>query len=66
VNVPDQPGVVGRIATELGQARINLSNLHIIESREDVPGVLRLSFREREDLERAVALIRSMNYEVYF
>ncbi|WP_051318391.1 prephenate dehydrogenase [Cohnella thermotolerans] len=66
VNVPDQPGVVGRIATELGQARINLSNLHIIESREDVPGVLRLSFREREDLERAVALIRSMHYEVYF
>lgn len=66
VNVPDQPGVVGRIATELGQARINLSNLHIIESREDVPGVLRLSFRQQEDLDRAVELIRTMNYEVYF
>lgn len=66
VNVPDQPGVIGRIAAELGQARINLSNLHIIESREDVPGVLRLSFRGQEDLERAVELIRSMDYIVYF
>ncbi|MBB6735741.1 prephenate dehydrogenase [Cohnella zeiphila] len=66
VNVPDQPGVIGRIATELGQACINLSNLHIIESREDVPGVLRLSFREAADLERAVALIPSLGYEVYF
>jgi len=66
VNVPDQPGVIGRIATELGQARINLSNLHIMESREEVPGVLRLSFREAADLERAVALIPSLGYEVYF
>ncbi|CAM3775376.1 prephenate dehydrogenase [Cohnella lubricantis] len=66
VNVPDQPGVIGRIAAELGQARINLSNLHIIESREDVPGVLRLSFRRQDDLDRAVALIRSMDYIVYF
>lgn len=66
VNVPDQPGVIGRIAAELGQARINLSNLHIIESREDVPGVLRLSFRRQDDLDRAVELIRSMDYIVYF
>ncbi|MFD2332120.1 prephenate dehydrogenase [Cohnella sp. GCM10020058] len=66
VDVPDQPGIVGRIATELGQARINLSNLHIIESREDVPGVLRLSFRHGEDLERAVELLRSLAYSVYF
>ncbi|CAI6080955.1 prephenate dehydrogenase [Cohnella sp. JJ-181] len=66
VDVPDQPGIVGRVATELGQARINLSNLHIIESREDVPGVLRLSFRHGEDLERAVQLLRSLEYSVYF
>lgn len=66
VDVPDQPGIVGRIATELGQARINLSNLHIIESREDVPGVLRLSFRHADDLGRAVELLRSLAYSVYF
>lgn len=66
VDVPDHPGIIGKIATELGQARINLSNLQIIESREDVPGVLRLSFREREQLDRAVALLASLDYSVHF
>jgi prephenate dehydrogenase len=66
VDVPDHPGIIGKIATELGQARINLSNLQIIESREDVPGVLRLSFRESDDLDRAVALLKSKNYSVHF
>ncbi|MFC5699904.1 prephenate dehydrogenase [Cohnella faecalis] len=66
VNVPDHPGIVGGIATELGQARINLSNLHIIESREDVPGVLRLSFRNEAALEQAVALLKSLGYDVHF
>lgn len=65
VDVPDHPGIIGKIATELGDARINLSNLQIIESREDVPGVMRLSFREESDKERAVALLKSRQYEVH-
>ncbi|WP_372629044.1 prephenate dehydrogenase [Cohnella sp.] len=64
-NVPDHPGIIGKIATELGQAKINLSNLQIIESREDVPGILRLSFKQAEDLDRATALLKSLNYEVH-
>ncbi|MBW5446624.1 prephenate dehydrogenase [Cohnella sp. CFH 77786] len=64
VDVPDHPGIIGKIATELGQARINLSNLQIIESREDVPGVLRLSFREEADRDRAVALLKALEYAV--
>ena len=55
VDVPDHPGIIGKVATELGNSAINLSNIQIIESREDVPGVLRLSFRTQEDLDRAVA-----------
>ncbi len=65
VDIPDHPGIIGKIATELGQARINLSNIQIIESREDVPGVLRLSFREEEDLQRATKLLQSLQYKVY-
>jgi len=65
VNVPDHPGIIGKIATELGHAKINLSNLRIIESREDVPGVLRLSFQQSEDLDRATALLKSLNYDVH-
>ncbi|RIX53500.1 prephenate dehydrogenase [Paenibacillus nanensis] len=64
VDVPDTPGIIGRIASELGNNRINLSNLQIIESREDVPGVLRLSFRTQEYLDQAIALLEDLGYSV--
>ncbi|WP_068775411.1 prephenate dehydrogenase [Paenibacillus sp. FJAT-26967] len=56
-DIPDHPGMIGQIATLLGKHRLNLSNLEIIESRLDVPGVLRLSFRDQETAERASALL---------
>jgi prephenate dehydrogenase len=58
VDVPDRPGVIGHIATALGSERINLSNIQVIESREDVPGILRLSFRSQQDVDRAAELLR--------
>ncbi|PYI54907.1 prephenate dehydrogenase [Paenibacillus flagellatus] len=64
VDVPDHPGIIGQIATLLGNSRINLSNIHIIESRADVPGVLRLSFRNETDLEAAIELLKRHRYEV--
>jgi len=65
VDVPDTPGIIGKIATELGHAKINLSNLSIVESREDVPGVLRLSFKQADDLDKATVLLKSLNYAVH-
>jgi prephenate dehydrogenase len=64
VDVPDHPGIIGQIATWLGNERINLSNVQIIESREDVPGVLRLSFRNQLDADRAAKLL-SKQYSVH-
>jgi prephenate dehydrogenase len=58
IDIPDQPGIIGQIATQLGQHGINLSNLQIIESREDVPGVLRLSFRDESQMEKAIELLK--------
>ncbi|WP_223869477.1 prephenate dehydrogenase [Paenibacillus sabuli] len=66
VDVPDHPGIIGSITTELGKHRVNLSNIQIIESREDVPGVLRLSFREQQDLDAATQLLESSGYAVHF
>ncbi|BBH20978.1 prephenate dehydrogenase [Paenibacillus baekrokdamisoli] len=66
VDVPDHPGIIGKVATELGNSSINLSNIQIIESREDVPGVLRLSFRTQEDLDRAVDKLDKIGYSVHF
>lgn len=60
VDVPDHPGIIGQIASQLGGHCINLSNIQIIESRADVPGVLRLSFRNQADLDRAVAILKPL------
>ncbi|MNW55853.1 prephenate dehydrogenase [compost metagenome] len=65
IDVPDTPGIIGQIATELGLRHINLSNMQIIESREDVPGVLRLSFRQEGEMERAKAHLQSLGHTVY-
>ncbi|MDF2924401.1 MAG: prephenate dehydrogenase [Paenibacillaceae bacterium] len=58
VDVPDHPGIIGQIASLLGDQKVNLSNIQIIESRADVPGVLRLSFRNQSDQDRAVELLK--------
>jgi len=64
VDIPDEPGIIGKITTQLGDHRINLSNIQIIESRLDVPGVLRLSFRQEEDMQQAAAVLRQMGCTV--
>ncbi|WP_127588363.1 prephenate dehydrogenase [Paenibacillus koleovorans] len=66
VDVPDHPGIIGQIASLLGNHRINLSNMHIIESRADVPGVLRLSFRTQPELDAAAELLKANGHEVRF
>jgi prephenate dehydrogenase len=58
VDVPDHPGIIGQITMVLGQHRINLSNIQIIESREDVPGVLRLSFSDEHQMDKALELLK--------
>lgn len=66
VDIPDHPGVIGQIATELGKKQVNLSNIQIFESREEVPGVLRLSFRDEKDLDAAIILLQELSYSIHF
>lgn len=65
VDVPDHPGIIGHITSELGNRKINLSNIQIIESRVDVPGVLRLSFRSQHYLDQAIELLKERGYAVH-
>lgn len=66
VDVPDQPGIIARITTLLSNHQINLSNIQIHESRADVPGVMRLSFRNDHDQEKAEQLLKSEGYLVRY
>jgi prephenate dehydrogenase len=65
VDVPDQPGIIGKITTKLGDYKVNLSNIQIIENRMDDPGVLRLSFREQEDMDKAVELLKQLQCSIH-
>lgn len=63
VDVPDEPGVIAEVTGLLGHHQINLINLKIQETREDVNGILQISFRNENDLMRAKAcLLRHTNY----
>jgi prephenate dehydrogenase len=66
VDVPDHPGILGQITTMHGEHHINIRNIQIMESRSDVPGVLRLSYRSELDMDRAVKLLRQQGYNVNF
>lgn len=66
VSVPDHPGVIGKIATLLGDYGVNLSNIGIMGNREDFPGVLRLSFNEQKDYEEAIRILEKTGYSVFF
>ncbi|MEB3103810.1 prephenate dehydrogenase [Ferviditalea candida] len=66
VDVPDKPGIIGKITTQLGNHRINLSNIHILENRLDAPGVLRLTFREEEDMNRALKVLQELGCAYHY
>ncbi|EOL44333.1 prephenate dehydrogenase [Enterococcus caccae] len=57
VDVPDVPGVIAEITGLLGKAKLSLINLKILETREDIYGILQLTFKRQEDLEKAKELI---------
>jgi prephenate dehydrogenase len=59
VDIPDVPGVISEITGYLAQERISITNIRIHETREDVYGVLAISFQTEEDRQRAENCILS-------
>lgn len=50
VNVPDHPGVIAEVTSLIAEAKLSLVNVKILETREDIIGILQLSFKNEEDL----------------
>ncbi|MCD8511441.1 MAG: prephenate dehydrogenase [Bacillus sp. (in: Bacteria)] len=65
VDVPDHPGVISDVTGILAKEKISITNIRIIEAREDIMGVLRLSFRSKEDLLLAKDVLENHMYETY-
>ncbi|WP_413309169.1 prephenate dehydrogenase [Bacillus sp. 1P10SD] len=53
VDVPDYPGVISEITGYLAKENISITNIRILETREDINGVLVISFQSEEDRQRA-------------
>jgi prephenate dehydrogenase len=65
VDVPDHPGVISDVTGILAKEEISITNIRILETREDIMGVLRLSFRSDQDRDRALACLKDHLYEGY-
>ena len=65
IDIPDHPGEIGRITTLLGAKRINIINLQIRETREDIYGSLRITFQSQQEMEKGEELLRYFDYNVY-
>lgn len=66
VDVPDYPGVISEITGILANRLISITNLRIVETREDVFGILVISFQTLEDRTKAANCITEETiYETY-
>ncbi|WP_400242000.1 prephenate dehydrogenase [Niallia sp. JL1B1071] len=64
VDVPDYPGVISEITGYLAKEKISITNIRIMETREEIFGILTISFQTEEDRIRAQKCIASYsNYD---
>ena len=66
VDIPDYPGVISEVTGYLAEDQISITNLRIVETREDIFGILVISFSTSDDRERAAKCIGNRaNFETY-
>ncbi|EME3517683.1 prephenate dehydrogenase [Enterococcus faecium] len=59
IDVPDETGVIAEVTGLIGKAGVSLINLKIQETREDILGILQISFKNQQDLLQAKRTIIS-------
>lgn len=64
VSVPDEPGIIGRIAMLLGEHHISIRNIGILESREEDLGQLLLQFDTIQFHDEAIFVLQGEGYQI--
>ncbi|WP_242143204.1 MULTISPECIES: prephenate dehydrogenase [unclassified Bacillus cereus group] len=65
VDVLDRVGALAHITNVLAQETISITNLQILEAREGLLGVLRISFQREEDRQTAKIVLQKEEYQTY-
>ncbi|SOC37701.1 prephenate dehydrogenase [Ureibacillus acetophenoni] len=66
VDIPDYPGVISEVTGYLAEDNISITNIRILEAREDIFGILVISFQTSEIREQAVkCLQRRTKFEMH-
>jgi len=65
VDVVDKPGIIGEIASILGNNGVNIKNINVSNSREFEQGCLRITLPDSDSVKNAVTLLSNRGYKVY-
>ena len=65
VDVVDQPGAIATIATLLSVNSVNIKNIGIRNTRDYNDGALYIAFENESHKNRAIDILKSMNYKVF-
>jgi prephenate dehydrogenase len=65
VDVVDKPGIIGEIATILGNSDINIKNINVSNSREFEQGCLKITLPDSESVNAAFDLLCSKGYKTF-
>lgn len=66
VDIPDYPGVISEVTGYLAEEHISITNIRVVEAREDLFGILVISFQSAEDREKAEKCIKKYTqFEIF-
>lgn len=65
VLVKDTPGTIGRIASLVGEAGFNIAEVEILHVREEEGGSIRFGFRQKEQRDGALAVLKERGYRAH-
>ncbi|NIM11124.1 MAG: prephenate dehydrogenase/arogenate dehydrogenase family protein [Candidatus Aminicenantes bacterium] len=65
VEIEDKPGVLADITTTLANEAINIKDIAILKIRENLGGVLELSFEDQKTARKASELLKTRGYRIF-